>query len=74
MKPESSDKYLNFDIDTESGTISIEVQNADGEVIFQKADIDSSDSFEVDVTGKIQVIIKANKHKGTTSPLGVQTA
>ena len=54
---------LHVEVKTESGTISIEMKNADGNVIFSENNIGTS-SFEVKVSGKVVVKIEADRHKG----------
>ena len=67
---------LHVEVKTESGTISIEMKDADGNVIFSKNNIGTS-SFEVNVSGKVVIKIEADQHKGSFnissgSPAAVQ--
>ena len=55
---------LHVDVETESGTISIEMKDADGNIIFSESDIETS-SFAVNVSGKVAVKIEADRHKGS---------
>lgn len=55
---------LNLSVKTESGTISIEIKNADGDILFQENQI-GTQTFEIQVTGKVTVRIEAEKHKGS---------
>lgn len=55
---------LNLSVKTESGTISIEIKNADGDILFQENQI-GTETFEIQVTGKVTVRIEAEKHKGS---------
>ena len=55
---------LHIDVTTDSGTISIEIKDADGSVIFDEHDI-GTESFEIAVSGKVVVRITAENHKGS---------
>ncbi len=57
---------LHIDVTTDGGTISIEIQDADGNVIFDEHDI-GTESFDVAVSGKVVVRIIADSHKGSFS-------
>ena len=54
---------LHVEVTTESGAVSIEMKDADGNVIFSENNIGTS-SFEVKVSGKVVVKIEADRHKG----------
>ena len=54
---------LHVEVKTESGTISIEMKDADGNVIFSENNIGTS-SFDVNVSGKVVIKIEADQHKG----------
>lgn len=60
------DDVLHVEVETEAGTISIEIKDADGNVIFDESDIGTA-SFNVDVSGKVTVKIVADNHKGSFS-------
>ena len=60
------DDVLHVEVKTESGTISIEIKDTDGNVIFDESDIGTA-SFNVDVSGKVIVKIVAHSHKGSFS-------
>ena len=62
IRPETD--TLHVDVETESGTISIEMKDEDGDIIFSESNIETS-SFEVNVSGKVVIIIKASRHKGS---------
>jgi hypothetical protein len=66
LRPNESDDLLLIDVSTASGTISIEIKNEDGDVVFQQEDIDSKE-FTVEVSDKISVVIHAKGHKGSFS-------
>lgn len=55
---------LHIEVKTDSGAISIEIQDTDGNVIFDKPDIGTG-SYDVDVSGKVVVRIMADHHKGS---------
>lgn len=57
---------LHIEVKTDKGTISIEIQDADGNVIFDEHDIGTG-SFDVAVSGKVAVKITADHHKGSFS-------
>lgn len=57
---------LHIEVKTDSGSISIEMQDADGNVIFDEDDIGTA-SFDVEVSGKVVVWIMADSHKGSFS-------
>lgn len=62
IRPETD--TLHIEVQTESGTISIEMKDADGNIIFFKNNIETS-SFEVEVSGKVIIKIEADHHKGS---------
>lgn len=55
---------LHVRIETESGTISIEMKDAHGKIVFEKENIETS-SFDVEVPEKVVVRIEADHHKGS---------
>ena len=55
---------LHIDVTTDGGTISIEIQDSDGNVIFDEHDI-GTESFDLAVSGKVVVRIIADSHKGS---------
>ena len=57
---------LHIETETDDGIISIEIQNADGDVIFDEYDIGTA-SFDIAVSGKVVVRIIADNHKGSFS-------
>lgn len=57
---------LHIEVRTDDGIISIEIQDADGNVIFDEYDIGTA-SFDVAVSGKVVVRIIADNHKGSFS-------
>lgn len=57
---------LHIEVRTDDGIISIEIQDADGNVIFDEYDIGTA-SFDVAVSGKVVVRITADNHKGSFS-------
>lgn len=57
---------LHIEVKTDAGLISIEIQDADGNVIFDEYDIGTA-SFDVAVPGKVVVRIIAESHKGSFS-------
>lgn len=59
-----SNEYINLETKTESGALSIEIQDTAGNVIFSKSDIETA-SHGISVNGNIVVTISADKHKGS---------
>ena len=57
---------LHIEVKTDSGTISIEIEDADGNIIFDESDIGTA-SFDLDVSKKVTVKIVADHHKGSFS-------
>ena len=57
---------LSIDVKTESGEISIKIQDTEENVIFDETNIGTG-SYNVSVSGKVTVKIKADKHKGSFS-------
>lgn len=57
---------LHIEVRTDSGIISVEIQDADGNIIFDELDIGTS-SFNVAVSGKVTVKIVADRHMGSFS-------
>lgn len=55
-------------VETESGTISIEIKDADGNIIFDQDNI-ITETFHVGVSGKVVVRIDADNHRGSFSML-----
>lgn len=55
---------LYVEVRTESGTISIEIKDAHGKIIFSENNIETS-SFEVKGSGKMDIKITADNHKGS---------
>lgn len=59
-------EVLNVTVVTKSGTLSIEIKDVDGNVIFDEDNIGTK-TYNVDVSGKVSVRIKADNHKGSFS-------
>ena len=54
---------LHVEVETQSGTISMEMENGEGNVIFSEENIQTS-SFDVETAGKTIIILDADSHKG----------
>ena len=54
---------LHVEVDTQSGSISMEMADGAGNVIFSENDIQTS-SFDVETDGKAVITIRADVHKG----------
>lgn len=57
---------MHVTVETESGIISIEIRDANGNVIFDEDNIGTK-TFDVDVSGEVIVRIEADNHKGSFS-------
>ena len=68
-RPKDSQKTLHIEIVTESGTLSIEITDEDGNVVFDENNAETS-AFDVPVSGKAVVRIDAERHKGGFSIAG----
>lgn len=66
IRPKDTQGTIHVEVVTESGSISIEMKEADGNVIFDEDDIATS-SFDVNISGKVVIRIEADKHKGSFS-------
>lgn len=64
IRPEKNS--LHIEVETTSGTISIEIRDENGVVIFDKKDI-ASEMFDLNASGKVRVKITAEKHRGSFS-------
>lgn len=63
---DSEPDTIRVEIVTESGSISITMTDPNGNVVFEKSDIETS-NFDVDVSEKVKVKIEADNHKGSFS-------
>ena len=60
-----NDNALNVTVKTESGTISIEIKDDEGETIFNESNIETG-TFQVSSTSnRVVVTIRTEKHKGS---------
>lgn len=64
IHPNASSDTMHIDVTTKSGSISIEVKSTDGTVVFFEKNI-GSDSFDIKISEKVTVLIKAQMHKGS---------
>lgn len=64
IRPRDTQEKIHVEVVTEDGSISIEMKDADGNVIFDEDNIETS-TFDVNVSGKVVVRIEADKHKGS---------
>lgn len=62
IHPKADTLYV--EVETESGTISIEMKDVHGNIIFSESNIGTS-SFEIEVLGKVVIKIEADHHKGS---------
>lgn len=54
---------LHMEARTDSGTLSVRVEDGEGVVVFEKRDMGSA-SYDVPVTGPVWVRLEADRHKG----------
>lgn len=54
---------LHIRVETQSGTISIQVKDKEGNVIFSENDM-GTNNFDVEVQGKVSILIEADNHRG----------
>ena len=66
LRPRSSDNHLHINVKNESGTLSIEVKTAGGDVVFQEENLDTGE-YDMYVSEKVTVIVRAKGHKGSFS-------
>lgn len=64
IRPKDTQEKIHVEVVTEGGSITIEMKDADGNVIFNE-DIIETSAFDVKVSGKVVVRIEADKHKGS---------
>lgn len=64
IRPKDTQEKIHVEVVTEDGSISIEMKDADGNVIFDEDNIETS-TFDVNLSGKVVVRIAADKHKGS---------
>lgn len=64
IRPKDTQEKIHVEVVTEDGSISIEMKDADGNVIFDEDNIETS-TFDVNLSGKVVVRIEADKHKGS---------
>ena len=66
IRPKDTQKTLHIETVTEDGSISIEIIDKDGNVIFDKDNIETT-RYDVNVSGKVVVYIEADRHSGSFS-------
>lgn len=64
IRPKTSPSTLHIEVTTKKGTLSIEIKDASKSVIFS-ADNIGTNSFDIPVSGKSRVHIKADNHTGS---------
>ena len=64
LRAKTSPGILHIAVVTESGSISIEIKDTDGNVVFSEDNI-GTNTYSLDVPGKVVVRIKSDKHKGS---------
>ena len=64
IRPKDTHEALHVEIVTESGSISLEMKDKNGTVIFEQDAIATS-TFDVKISGKVVVLIEADHHRGS---------
>lgn len=64
IHPETEPDTLHVEVVTESGTLSMEMKDENGNIFFSESNIETS-SFDVEVPGKVVVRVEADNHKGS---------
>lgn len=64
IRPKSTQETLHIEVVTEAGSISIEIKDASGNIIFDEDNIETT-TFDVEVSGKVVVRVEADNHKGS---------
>ena len=64
MRPKTEPDTLYIDVETKKGSISIQIEDADGNILFSENNI-GNESFKVEISEKAVVQIEAEKHKGS---------
>lgn len=64
LHPEESQNLLHIEVETTDGSISIEIKDADGAVLFNKENMDTS-SYDVDISGDVTAKIVTDAHRGS---------
>lgn len=66
LHPKTVPGVYHIAVETQAGSISIELLDADGNVIFSQTDIETGE-FDVEVSGRIVAKITAKGHRGSFS-------
>lgn len=66
IRPEPDQKALHIEVVTESGGISVEVTDKEGNTVFHEDHMQSAD-YDVTISGNVVVRVDADKHKGSFS-------
>lgn len=64
LRPDASDDLLEIDVETQSGSIALEIKNKNGDLIFREENMETK-KISVKATEKISVTVRANGHKGS---------
>lgn len=66
LHPENPPETLHIGVATEEGSISVEITDAGGNVVFYEENIGTA-TFDVEVPGKVTVCVVGDRHKGSFS-------
>lgn len=64
LRPDASDDLLEIDVETQSGSIALEIKDKNGDLIFREENMETK-KVSVKATEKISVTMRANGHKGS---------
>ena len=63
LRPDASDDLLEIDVETQSGSIALEIKNKNGDLIFREENMETK-KVSVKASEKISVVVHASGHKG----------
>ena len=64
LRPDASNDLLEIDVETQSGSIALEIKDKNGDLIFREENMETK-KISVKATEKISVTVRANEHKGS---------
>ena len=64
LHPDASDDLLEIDVETQSGSIALEIKNKNGDLIFREENMETK-KVSVKASEKISVVVHASGHKGS---------
>lgn len=64
IRPKNTPERLLVESETKDGVLSIQIADADGNVLFFEEDMGTS-SYEVEIPGRVAVTVKGSGHRGS---------